>query len=81
MFIGLCKFLRLFSFVLHLTILSSNFSGNIPNSDVSKGEIIVPYLQPFPPRGTGFHRHIFVLYKQDKKIDFNEYKVNEVYVK
>ena len=39
--------------------------ANIPsNGDISKGEVICPYLQPFPPFGTGFHRHVFVLYKQ-----------------
>lgn len=54
------------------------FRGNIPNGDVSKGEVIVPYLQPFPPKGTGYHRHIFVLYKQDKKIDFSNYRVETV---
>lgn len=31
-------------------------------------------MQPFPPKGTGYHRHIFVLYKQNKKLDFSSYK-------
>lgn len=38
---------------------------------------IVPYLQPFPSKGTGFQRFIFILYKQEGNIDLNEYKVNE----
>ncbi|XP_044732669.1 39S ribosomal protein L38, mitochondrial [Chrysoperla carnea] len=50
------------------------FVGNIPDGDVSKGETIFEYLQPFPPRGTGFHRFIFILYKQDKKIDYSSLK-------
>lgn len=54
----------------------NTFRANIPGQDVSKGETIVPYLQPFPPRGTGFHRHIFVLYKQNKKLDFSSVKVS-----
>lgn len=54
------------------------YSGNIPNGDVSKGETIVPYLQPFPPKGTGYHRHIFILYKQDKKLDFSSYRVEKL---
>jgi large subunit ribosomal protein L38 len=54
------------------------FISNIPNGDISKGETIVPYLQPFPAYGTGYHRHIFILYKQDKKIDFSSYKVNKI---
>lgn len=50
---------------------------NIPNGDISKGELIVPYLQPIPPKGSGYHRHVFILYKQDKKIDLNSYKVTD----
>lgn len=53
------------------------FVANIPNGDVAKGERIVPYLQPISPKGTGFHRHVFVLYKQKKKLDFGQYKVGE----
>lgn len=44
---------------------------------MEKGEKIVPYLQPIPPKGTGFHRHIFVLYKQEKKLELSEYKVEQ----
>lgn len=51
--------------------------GNIPNGDISKGDLIVPYLQPFPPKGTGYHRHIFVLYKQEQKLDLSSLKVTE----
>jgi large subunit ribosomal protein L38 len=36
--------------------------GNIPNGDVSKGETIFNYLQPFPAKGTGYQRMIFVLF-------------------
>ncbi|XP_058793180.1 large ribosomal subunit protein mL38 [Phymastichus coffea] len=50
------------------------FIGNIPGNDVSKGEEIIDYLRPIPAKGIGFCRYIFVLYKQDKKIDFSEYK-------
>ena len=32
------------------------------------------YLRPIAPRGIGYCRYIFVLYKQTKKIDFTEYK-------
>lgn len=53
------------------------FSSNIPNGDLSKGEQIVPYLQPIPPKGTGYHRFVFVLYKQDKKLDFSSFKVTD----
>lgn len=34
-------------------------------------------MPPFPPKGTGYHRHIFILYKQDKKVDFSENQVKD----
>lgn len=79
MYIGSCKFK--FAYVSFFIESRKNdffdFSGNIPNGDVSKGELIVPYLQPFPPRGTGYHRHVFVLYKQDQNLNFDELKVQQ----
>lgn len=50
------------------------FRGNIPGNQLKSGEVICDYLQPFPMRGTGYHRCVFVLYKQDKKIDFSSLK-------
>ncbi|CAH1119559.1 unnamed protein product [Phaedon cochleariae] len=50
------------------------FVANIPGNNIDKGETIVEYLQPFPPKGTGYHRHIFILYKQEKKLDFSFFK-------
>ncbi|XP_045477739.1 39S ribosomal protein L38, mitochondrial [Harmonia axyridis] len=54
------------------------FIGNIPESNIEKGETIFEYLQPFPPKGTGYHRFAVVLYKQDKKIDFSQLKPDNV---
>ncbi|XP_023296113.2 39S ribosomal protein L38, mitochondrial [Lucilia cuprina] len=51
------------------------FVGNIPNGDVQKGDVIVNYLAPFPPKGVGYQRFVFVLYKQNKKIDFSSLKL------
>ncbi|GIY96560.1 39S ribosomal protein L38, mitochondrial [Caerostris extrusa] len=50
------------------------FMGNIKGNNLKSGEIICDYLQPFPMRGTGYHRLVFVLYKQNKKIDFSSMK-------
>ncbi|XP_046676936.1 39S ribosomal protein L38, mitochondrial-like [Homalodisca vitripennis] len=47
------------------------FLGNIPGRDISKGEVIANYIQPFPARGTGFQRLIFILYKQTEKINYS----------
>jgi len=50
------------------------YRGNIPGSDVSRGERLVDYIQPFPVRGTGAHRFIFVLFQQNKHIDYGYIK-------
>ena len=50
------------------------FSGNIPGNDLSKGEVLCDYMKPFPPKGTGYHRFIFTLYKQEQHIDFSSEK-------
>lgn len=50
------------------------FVGNIPGDDISQGEVVWNYLQPFPPRGTGFHRFVFILYKQERKMDYTQLK-------
>ncbi|CAG0898509.1 unnamed protein product, partial [Darwinula stevensoni] len=46
------------------------FVGNIPGDQIEKGEIICPYLQPFPARGLGFLRYVFILYKQESRLDY-----------
>ncbi|KAK1122563.1 Phosphatidylethanolamine-binding protein 1 [Melipona bicolor] len=46
--------------------------GNIPGSDVSKGEVLSEYVGSGPPKGTGLHRYVFLLYKQPQKLTFDE---------
>ncbi|NXP05152.1 RM38 protein, partial [Thinocorus orbignyianus] len=45
---------------------------NIPGNDIKLGKEICHYLPPFPAMGTGYHRFIFLLFKQDCSIDFSE---------
>ncbi|KAK3560016.1 hypothetical protein QTP86_033816 [Hemibagrus guttatus] len=45
--------------------------GNIPGNAVISGEEISHYLAPFPAKGTGFHRYIFILFKQEAAVDFS----------
>lgn len=48
----------------------SNGERNAESHDVditSIGSTICPYLQPFPPSGTGFHRFVFILYQHVSK--------------
>ncbi|KAA8581098.1 hypothetical protein FQN60_002679 [Etheostoma spectabile] len=46
--------------------------GNIPGGAVQAGEELCHYLPPFPARGTGFHRYIYVLFQQEGPINFQE---------
>ncbi|CAH8516164.1 unnamed protein product [Schistosoma turkestanicum] len=39
------------------------------------GDEIIPYMPPLPYQGTGYHRYVFVLYRQDRgKIDLNQWR-------
>uniref|UniRef100_A0A8D0GVT4 Large ribosomal subunit protein mL38 n=1 Tax=Sphenodon punctatus TaxID=8508 RepID=A0A8D0GVT4_SPHPU len=46
--------------------------GNIPSNRIEAGQEICHYFPPFPARGTGYHRYVFLLFKQDRTIDFTE---------
>ncbi|KAL8589914.1 hypothetical protein ACOMHN_024001 [Nucella lapillus] len=48
--------------------------ANIPGSDVPGGETLCDYLQPFPVRGVGYLRYVFVLYCQNKRLDLSSFK-------
>jgi len=41
---------------------------NIPGNDISKGETISAYIGAGPPRDTGLHRYVYLVYKQQGKI-------------
>lgn len=46
--------------------------GNIPGADISKGETLAEYVGSGPPKNTGLHRYVFLLYKQPAKVEFKE---------
>ena len=48
---------------------------NITNNDIKTGNIIIPYKGPSPPVGSGKHRYIFGLYKQNGENIFDS--INE----
>jgi len=48
---------------------------NIPGEDKSKGEVIAQYVGAGPPEGTGLHRYLILVYKQEKKIEFKGEKL------
>lgn len=45
--------------------------ANIPGTSIEKGDVIAEYLRPFPLKGTGYHRYVFVLYKQDRRVTYD----------
>ncbi|XP_060523328.1 protein D3-like [Cylas formicarius] len=49
--------------------------GNIPGVDISKGEVLTGYVGAGPPKGTGLHRYVILIYKQPKKLTFDEPRV------
>lgn len=46
--------------------------GNIMGGDIIKGEVLSDYIGSGPPKGTGLHRYIFLIYKQPQKLDFSK---------
>ncbi|XP_063281483.1 large ribosomal subunit protein mL38 [Pelobates fuscus] len=46
--------------------------GNIPGNQVHSGIEICHYFPPFPAKGTGYHRYIFILFKQEGHIDYRD---------
>jgi len=47
---------------------------NVPGSDISKGELVIGYVGSGPPKGSGLHRYVFLVYKQGEKIDASKLK-------
>lgn len=46
--------------------------GNIYGGDLKTGEVLSDYIGSGPPKGTGNHRYVFLIYKQPDKLDFSE---------
>lgn len=42
---------------------------NIPGNNVSNGQTLLNYKGPAPPKGSGIHRYIFLIYEQDGRIN------------
>lgn len=45
---------------------------NVPGNYVSRGETLSQYIGSGPPRDTGFHRYVFLVYKQPAELHCNE---------
>ncbi|GBC02064.1 hypothetical protein RclHR1_04430014 [Rhizophagus clarus] len=44
--------------------LITNIPLNVTKSDVSSGEVILPYVPPHPPKGTKYHRYTLAILEQ-----------------
>lgn len=49
---------------------------NIPGNDVASGEALAEYVGSGPPKDTGLHRYVFLLYKQTGKLQFDGARVS-----
>ncbi|XP_017556607.1 39S ribosomal protein L38, mitochondrial [Pygocentrus nattereri] len=45
--------------------------GNISGNAVHSGDEVCHYIAPFPSKGTGFQRYVFVLFKQEAHVDYS----------
>ncbi|KAJ4432019.1 hypothetical protein ANN_20633 [Periplaneta americana] len=50
--------------------------GNIPGNKVEQGETLSAYVGSGPPKGSGLHRYVFLVYKQPSKLTFDEPRVS-----
>uniref|UniRef100_V5H100 OV-16 antigen n=2 Tax=Anoplophora glabripennis TaxID=217634 RepID=V5H100_ANOGL len=46
--------------------------GNIKGTNVTTGEVIMPYTGSKPGNGSGLHRYIFLIFEQKGKLTFDE---------
>jgi len=46
---------------------------NIPGNNVKSGEVLSEYVGSGPPKGTGLHRYVFLVFKQQGKIADKEH--------
>nr|XP_054752561.1 protein D2-like [Lytechinus pictus] len=42
---------------------------NVPGENMVKGQVHAEYLESGPAEGTGFHRYVYLVYRQESKID------------
>lgn len=50
---------------------------NIPDRDIEAGEIYAEYIGSGPPKGTGLHRYIFLVYKQQGSLSLARSKISK----
>lgn len=49
--------------------------GNIPGNSIENGHTLTEYVGAGPPKGTGLHRYVFLVFKQKGKVEFSEQRL------
>lgn len=50
---------------------------NAPLNNIKRGDTIAGYVGAGPPKGTGLHRYIILVFKQKERIKFEEAKISK----
>jgi len=45
---------------------------NIPGNEISEGSVKASYAGPGPPKGTGFHRYVILVFEQTKSVSITK---------
>lgn len=45
---------------------------NIPGNDITKGTVLSGYQGSGPGKGSGFHRYVYLIFKQSQELQFEE---------
>ncbi|XP_055586703.1 protein D2-like isoform X2 [Uranotaenia lowii] len=49
---------------------------NIPGCAIDRGELLSEYIGAGPPKKTGLHRYVFLVYKQNERLNCTEKRLN-----
>ncbi|XP_055905248.1 protein D3-like [Eupeodes corollae] len=60
-----------------LSELNTWMVGNIPGKNILSGDVLIEYVGSAPPRGADLNRYVFLLYKQPKRIEFEEKPIDK----
>lgn len=54
--------------------------GNIPGNNLAMGNTYAAFLPPTPPKDSGDHRYVYLLYKQSARINVQPLKIEDRFV-
>ncbi|XP_030762539.1 phosphatidylethanolamine-binding protein 1-like [Sitophilus oryzae] len=49
--------------------------GNIPGNNIRQGQTLAEYMPTCPQKGSGPHRYTYMIYKQNRQINFNQPRI------